>query len=284
MRAVGQAYAGMGSSDPRLNAHGALDFRLTSLYQAWSKRDEPPTRVKPLPVSLLTHTVNLATTEATPSSAAASDCLVLGFYFLLRPGEYIGLPDDILDTLFRLRDVTLWIGSRALDHMLCPLPDLLAATFVTLTFTRQKNGVRNETIGHGRSGHPALCPVLRLASRVRSLRLLGAPASTPINAFREAPLAPLRYVLPADITRRLRAALAIYPDPTYAASDVSARSTRAGGAMALLCAGIDRDRIRLIGRWRSDELFRYLTVQAQPIMTGIAAAMLRGGAFQLAPG
>ena len=53
------------------------------------------------------------------------------------------------------------------------------------------------------------------------------------------------------------AALALHPHPGYNAQDhhVSARSTRAGGAMALLCAGIDRDRIRMIGRWRSDELF-----------------------------
>lgn len=175
--------------------------------------------------------------------------------------------------------------TRSTVHRLEPLSDLLAATFVTLTFTRQKNGVRNETIGHGRSGHPSLCPVLCLASRVRALRLLHVPASTPINAFRETPLAPHCYVLPANIARRPRDALTIYSGPAYYAStDISARSTRAGGAMTLLCAGIDRDRIRLIGRWRSDELFRYLTVQTQPIMTGIAAYMLRGGAFRLAPG
>ena len=54
--------------------------------------------------------------------------------------------------------------------------------------------------------------------------------------------------------------------------------------MALLCAGVDRDRIRLVGQWRSDEFFRYLHVQAQPVMTGLSAAMIRGGSFQLAPG
>jgi hypothetical protein len=53
--------------------------------------------------------------------------------------------------------------------------------------------------------------------------------------------------------------------------------------MALLCAGIDSNRIRLIGRWRSDEMYRYLHVQAQPVMTGLAAAMLRGGSFSLSP-
>jgi hypothetical protein len=41
---------------------------------------------------------------------------------------------------------------------------------------------------------------------------------------------------------------------------------------------IDSDRIRLIGRWRSDEMYRYLHVQSQPTMAGISAAMLRGAA------
>jgi hypothetical protein len=82
----------------------------------------------------------------------------------------------------------------------------------------------------------------------------------------------------------MRLALAMFPNPTFAPSDVSARSTRAGGAMALLCAGVDTDRIRLIGRWRSNELFRYLHVQAQPVMTGISVAMVRGALFWLAPG
>lgn len=54
--------------------------------------------------------------------------------------------------------------------------------------------------------------------------------------------------------------------------------------MALLCAGINSNRIRLIGRWRSDELYRYLHVQARPVMTGISAAMLCSGSFQLAAG
>jgi hypothetical protein len=53
--------------------------------------------------------------------------------------------------------------------------------------------------------------------------------------------------------------------------------------MALLCAGIDSERIRLIGRWRSDEIYRYLHVQAQPVMTGLSAAMLCGGSFHLMP-
>ena len=36
--------------------------------------------------------------------------------------------------------------------------DLAAATFVILTFTNQKNGMRGEKIGHGATGDPLLCP------------------------------------------------------------------------------------------------------------------------------
>lgn len=281
---MGQAYAGMGAPDPRLNAHGALDFRLTALYQSWTRVDDPPSRIKPLKINLLTQFVTLAHQEGTPPALAASECIILGFYFLLRPGEYLGAPDAVLDQTFRLCNIGLWIGSRALDILHCPLADLHAATFATVTFTRQKNGVRNETIGHGRSGHPQLCPVLCLVARITTLRGLDAPASTPVNAYRTAPARPVRYVLARDITRRLRAALALFPDPSYPnPSDISARSTRPGGAMALLLAGVGGDRIRMVGRWRSDELYRYLHVQAQPVMTGLSAAMLRGGNYQLAP-
>lgn len=64
---------------------------------------------------------------------------------------------------------------------------------------------------------------------------------------------------------------------------VSARSLRASGAMALLCANVDTDRIQLIGRWRSDEMLRYLHVQAEPVMRNFAARMLQGGHFSLLP-
>ena len=54
--------------------------------------------------------------------------------------------------------------------------------------------------------------------------------------------------------------------------------------MELLCAGVESDHLRMtIGSWKSDEMFRYLHVQA-PIIKGLAAAMLRGGDFCLTPG
>ena len=103
-----------------------------------------------------------------------------------------------------------------------------------------------------------------------------------MNAYFVSALDRWLYVLPTDITNLLRTVACRSPsDSGFAPTDVSARSTRAGGAMAMLCAAIDSDRIRLTGQWRSDEMYRYLHVQAQPVMSGVAAAMLCGGDFRL---
>lgn len=176
-----------------------------------------------------------------------------------------------------------WIDS--VNHTTCPDEDILAgATFVTLTFTCQKNGVRNKTVGHGCSGHAKLCPIRALGQRVLALRAFGASHDTPLNAYRRSGATAWSFILiMSDLTSRLRTALAMHPDPAYAASDVSIRSTRASSAMTLLCAGVDSDRIRLLGRWRSDEMYQNLHVQAQPVMTCLAAAMLRGGSYRLMP-
>jgi site-specific recombinase XerD len=48
--------------------------------------------------------------------------------------------------------------------------------------------------------------------------------------------------------------------------EVSARSLRAGGAMALLCGKVDKNLIQMLGRWHIDSMIRYLHMQAQHIV------------------
>ena len=65
--------------------------------------------------------------------------------------------------------------------------------------------------------------------------------------------------------------------------DVSARSLWAAGTMALLYSGVDNDIISLIGRWRSDEILRYLHVQAEPIRRKFSKLMISHGNYNLLP-
>ncbi len=69
----------------------------------------------------------------------------------------------------------------------------------------------------------------------------------------------------------------------FVEADVSARSLGAAGAMALLCAHVDTNSIQLLGRWRSNEMLRYLHVQAQPLMQNFSRLMLQGGNYTLLP-
>jgi hypothetical protein len=248
LRAIGQTFAALGTPDPRLDQQGNIDFRIQRQLRGYSRADPPPNRVKPIPVQILRHVAALAAQpSATLSTQAIADMIVLAFFFLLQPGEYTGNPS--YTTPFTLQDVQLWIGQQRFLATTIPIQDLSRVTFVALTFTTQKNGVRGEVIGLGRSSNPVLCPVIAATRRIAHLRTCRAPATTPLATYYLSPApTPIR---PADITAALRCSTAIIgPTVGFLPSDISARSLRAAGAMALLCAHVDTDVIRLLGRWR----------------------------------
>lgn len=157
---------------------------------------------------------------------------------------------------------------------------LKAATFVTLTFLTQKSGVRGERVGHGSSGTSLACPVTSVVQRILCLRRPGATATTPLCAFSFSPGGPLIQLKSNDFTDTLRVEAALTSeqhgvDPKR----VSAGCFRITGAMALFCAGVDSSRIRLLGRWNSWAMLRYLHLQSDTAMNSLARRMMNGGAF-----
>ena len=120
-------------------------------------------------------------------------------------------------------------------------------------------------VRQGRSGDPFLCPTFSIARRVLHLRASNAPGHTPLGCVCTA--TGVQKVTPALITKTLRDAITfIGADLGFLPSEVSACSLQAAGATALLVANVDPDVIRLLGRWRSDEMLRYLHVSAEPVM------------------
>ena len=138
------------------------------------------------------------------------------------------------------------------------------------------------SIAHARSGHPRACPTRALARRVHFLRSCNAPFTTPLCAVYKTRR--WTFVTPAALTTTLQSSAAALPHLGFPPSAVTVRSLRAGGAMALLCGNVDADVIRLVGRWKSDAMFRYLHAQALPLVRNLASTMLHHGAFTLAPG
>jgi hypothetical protein len=281
---VGQTLALLGARDPRITANGKLDIRLTRQSRYYKRHEDPPTRVKPIPIAILLDAVDGALALAGPGDQAiraCADMVTLAYFFVLRPGEYV-VSSGELSAPFRFGDAELFIGQRRLDCRQCTDADIQAATFVMLTFSNQKNSVRGEKIGHGRSGHARFCPVLATSRRMLHLRRNHALDNTPLYGFYVR--GRLQHVYSRAVTPFLRRSVAaIGNDYGLRPEDVEARSLRASGAMALLCARVDTDMIRLIGRWRSDAMLRYLHVQAVPIMAPMAGHMLAGGDYSLRP-
>ena len=249
---------------------------------SYGKGDAPPHRVKPIPVTILCHVMAQAMNSGDAFSIACADMICLAFFFLLRPGEYTGTVTSSQPS--QLQDVRFFLGNLALSTFTDAPQHLLTATFVTLEFTTQKNGVRGEVIGLGRSGDPSFCPVLAAARRVIHLRQSAAPPTQPLASFLDPVSSTLTRLTPADLTAILRLSVTVLgPQFGFLPADISARSLRAAGAMALLCADVDSDRIRLLGRWQSDQMFWYLHVQAEPLMRHFSSRMLHGGTYTLLP-
>lgn len=282
VRSVAQAYLSLGAPDPRLSDGINIDWRLRRMLSAYSKQDPPPNRVKPIPIQVIRRIMYIARHSNDPTLAMEADMIGLAFFFLLRPGEYTATKSE--STPFELKDVQLWMGRVRLDLTTATDAQILAATFGSLTFDKQKHAIRGEVMGHSRSGDADLCPLKCLARRVIHLRAHNAAPNTPLaTAF--LPSGVTVGLKPADVTDTLRLAVRYLGASAlgFLPSDISARALRAAGANALLCGGVDTDVIRLIGRWRSDEMLKYLHTSAEPLMRDYAKQMLSGGSFTLIP-
>jgi hypothetical protein len=211
---------------------------------------------------------------------AIADMIVIAFFFLLCPGEYTGTISD--DTAFKLQDVGLYIQGRKLDLLAAPEAELRMATSASYTFTTQKNGNRNEKVVQGLSGDPWCCPVKATVRRVLLHRNHKATSVTLLAALYRGHHRTL--IKAKDVTDVLRNAMRLNVHRTgIEASEVSARSLRAGGAMALLHGRVDLSNIRMMGRWNSDAMMRYLHVQAQPILGNYAKRMFNKGTNSFLP-
>jgi hypothetical protein len=276
---VSQTFTRVGRPDPRHIAGTiTIDSRIQRQLRSYTKDDAQPVRVKPIPIVVLHKASALALQAGDEVSLALLDLMWIAFFFLLRPGEYLQPARDSHPVC--LQNVQLWCQSAHIDLLRCDPAQLLAATFVSLTFNTQKNGRRGEPIGHGRSGHPVACPVLAVARRIQYLRKFFATSATPLCSIG----ASLTPITPSQLTALLRTAVTYSSIPLgIAPTDINAKSLRSTGAMALLNRKVDHDRIRLLGRWQSDAMLRYLHVQAHDIMSDYSSLMLQGGDFTLIP-
>ena len=286
--AVGKGIAALGQPDPRKQAGGERNHPLlASFLQAMRDQDSPSTRAYPANISIIEHLHDiLDTTHPTAGQANkhAIDLCIIGFFWLLRPAEYLHSSGEGRSQAFRLCDVSFTIAGHLFVASDSSLNDLNidSVSKATLTFNDQKNAVRGEQISHTATNDPRLCPCKALARICLHLRLHHAPAKTPLYVYYQA--GKQHYATPSLITNALRhSATDLAATTGIAPHLLSARSVRPGGATALLCANIDPNIIQLLGRWKSDAMLRYLRVAAQANSHPLAQQMLQAGRYTFAP-
>ena len=129
-----------------------------------------------------------------------------------------------------------------------------------------------------------LCGAKALGRIVHRYLQYGAPNDTPVCRHYNPSRKKWYGVKSKHITNALRHGAKSIQDTTgIDFTLLSARSLRPGGATALMMAGIDTDHICLMGRWRSDAMFRYLRIQAATNKRGFAQLMLDNGSYTFAP-
>ena len=172
MRGVAQGFTDMDLPDPRY-VPGTTDIepKLKRLYTMCHKEDPAPTRVWPVTIQVLRRLKQALRQYKgrKPFGFTEISCIIdlaiIGFWFLCRPGEYCKstTADKDAGVAFNLQDVVFHDEHRhPVDPRTSSLNDEKRVMYVTLRFADQKNSVKGETIGHGRSGDSAFCPVLAL--------------------------------------------------------------------------------------------------------------------------
>jgi hypothetical protein len=131
---VGQMLAYMGTPDPHVDSHGHANLRLKHQLRHYSKSDPPSKRIKPIPIQVLCHLVQLIISDptATESCKAIMDLIILAYYFLIRPGKYFNSGGEDSSHPFHSDEIELWPGQRKLNLETATDHELLTATFCML--------------------------------------------------------------------------------------------------------------------------------------------------------
>ena len=204
-----------------------------------------------------------------------SNMIIIAHLFFLLPCEY--LASKLYINPFHLKDNAFSCG-RIVFATTATESNLQAANFIMLIFTTKKNGAR-KTIGHKVSRDPLFPPKTALLRWVLHLRAHRAPPSTPIARVMN-PEGRWRKITPNMISKTLKTTVGFCrPNLGFEAKDVYSCYLHAAGDMALLYSGVDSNITNLIGRWRSNNILKYLHVQAEPLMINFLWLMLTHGNY-----
>jgi len=212
----------------------------------------------------------LAKRQVLELDRAIAQLTISAAFFACRSCEYLKVPRREMKRtkLLRLRNIRFFKDGRLIS---APSDNLELADSVAVTFEMQKNDHKHETVIHGRTDDPVLCPVKQWAQLVNRIWTYpGTTEDTPVcmvwrHDRRE-------QITLYQVIATLRAACATIGSARlgFEPEEIGTHSLRSGAAMEMYLAGVPVYTIMLIGRWSSDAFLRYIWRQVEQFLKDVA--------------
>jgi len=288
--AVGKAIALAHEINPTKCPHsGQFIPRLQEMFDGW-RREDPPTQKKlPVEVDIPEWLVQRGLDKgATEREKAVGDTALIGYYYLLRVGEYTvkksGGTGETQTKQFKMKDLAFFGTNSAGRVYRIPANarrfDIMNATCATLKLDNQKNGWKGVCVNHEHNGDSTFCAVRALGRRYLHIRGHTSDDTTLLSAYFEN--GTRKDISDQDIRDGLKmAAVALhYPQTRGIPIDrIDTHSLRIGGACALALAGYSDTQIQKMGRWRGATFKEYVREELHIYSEGMSRAMKKKYGF-----
>jgi len=256
---------------------------IRALLQACDNISPPEKKQKAVTVKLLRKLWRLASSRLRANlHDHAIDLIIGAFFFAMRSCEYTITKLPGKTKVMRLKSVRF--RDRSMRTIRHSDPDLARrAEFVSVTFEDQKNGEKMDVRTQRKTGHPYLCPCLRLARAVQRV-LLTVPSPSPDTPLCDIRLSPNSTSI---VTSELTKNLLRFTCRTFGGMktfgfhphEIGNKSIRSGAAMALFLNNHSTPRIMLLGRWSSDAFLAYIRPQVLEWTNNMSSDMINFDSF-----
>ena len=256
-----------------------LSVLLSRQSRAYRNDDPKEVQQTALPFIVLKE---LAKRRVSELDRGVSQLTICAGFFACRSCEYLKVPRREMKRtkLLCLHNIRFFKDGRLLST---PSANLEFADSVAVTFEMQKNEQKHETIIHGRTDDPVLCPVKQWALLVNLIwSYQGTTENTPVCTVwhhdrRE-------QITLWQVITFLRAACAIVSAWLgFEPEEIGTHSLRSSAAMEMYLAAVPVYTIMLIGRWSSDAFLRYIRRQVEQFSKDVSQKMITHRSFRTIP-
>ncbi len=160
---VVQVFWESGQQNPTKDTENILSILLSQQFRAYCNDDPKQVQQKALPFAVLDE---LAKRQVTDLDKAIVQLTISATFFACHSCEYLNIPRREMKRtkLLCLQNIRFFKEG----HLLLALSDNLEfADSMAMTFKMQKNDQKHDTVIHGRTDDPVLCPVLQWAPLIK---------------------------------------------------------------------------------------------------------------------